>query len=206
MTDSHSAHIASATQRIIENNREIGAFRRRRTSPSSAESRRKAMCRQTVRNEVPGARTLALSCHLNRASLARLLGHRIFSVVLRHSTLFFAARGSAAIGEIPGAPCTVRRSSTGQFSPPGCKASATSDPSRRILPSDLRGSVTGIPAWSRDRATGKIACFPSSLVCTSFHPLARSSSAQTTRAPRAPVSKNFGSVRLMRARLEACEP
>ena len=137
----------------------------------------KTMCRQTFRNEVPAARTLALSCPLNRVSLARVLGHRIFSVVLRHSTLFFAARGSAVIVENPGAPCTLPRSSMGCFWSPGCKNQAAPDPSRRILPSDSRGSVTGIPAWSRERAIGKIACFPSSLVCTSSHPLARNSSA-----------------------------
>jgi len=151
-----------------------GPFAHRAASTVPIE---KTMCRQPFRNEVPAARTLALSCHLNRVSFALLLGHRIFSVVLRHSTLFFAARGSSATVENPGAPCTLPRSSTGCFWSTGCKNQAALDPSRRILPSDSRGSITGIPAWSRDRATGKIACFPSSLVCTSSHPLARSSSA-----------------------------
>ena len=36
----------------------------------------------------------------------------------------------------------------------GRKARAAQDPSRSILLSDSRGGVTGIPAWSRDRATG----------------------------------------------------
>jgi len=133
-----------------------------------------------------GERQFALSCPLNRVSFALLLGHRIFSVRLRHPTLVFAMRGSSATVESSGAPCTLPRSSAGWFSPSGCKNQAAPDPSRRIFTSDPRGSITSNPSWPRERATDKISCCPSSLVCTSPHPLAQSSSAQTTLARRRP--------------------
>lgn len=110
-------------------------------------------------------------------SLARFR-HRRLSFSLLKTTSRFAATRSASPDEKPGTPCTLPRSATGCL---GC-TSAALEPSRRISPSDSRGIITGNPAWSdgaiRRPATGKITCVPSSLVCTSPHPLARSSIVQ----------------------------
>ena len=117
-------------------------------------------------------RTLRLlSCRLNWVAIGDLLLHRRFSFALVNSTLIFAAIRCSAKGSSSGAPCSLPRSSTGWC---GCSRAAF-EPPRRIFPSESRGIVTCIRAWSDRSATGKIACFPSSLVCTSPHPPKRSS-------------------------------
>lgn len=108
-----------------------------------------------------------LSCPLNRA-LLRWSGHlrRLLSMIrvctLQCDTVRrrFRSLRAAVMAMGSGAPCTLPRSSTG-VGPQGL------GPSRRMSASDSRGIVTGTPAWSGRPATGKISCFPPSLVCTS---------------------------------------
>ena len=68
--------------------------------------------------------------------------HRRLSI-LRDSLLKRFAQRS--LQESSGAPCTLPRSATGCLF--GCTRQRA-NPSRRISPSDSRGSVTGNPAWS----------------------------------------------------------
>ena len=111
------------------------------------------------------------ACRLNRTRLARLLPHRRFSFPVVKTTLRFSTIRCRAFGSSSGAPCSLPRSSTGCCS---CIRAAF-EPPRRNFPSDLRGIITGNRARSDRSAAGKIACFPSSLVCTSPHPPKRSS-------------------------------
>ncbi len=136
-----------------------------------------------------------LSCPLNRGCLARLVPHRRFSFALLNFTLTFAAIRCSAKAESSGMPCTLPRSSTGWC---GCLRAAL-EPSRRIFPSELRRIVTGIRAWS-DRAmtrsaTGKMSCFPSSLVCTSPHPPRRSSLFKSCPSPQRKAASGLLSFR-----------
>jgi hypothetical protein len=75
----------------------------------------------------------------------------------------------------PGAPCSLPRSSTGLS---GCREAAL-EPSRRNFPSERRSHITGNRTWSsvhlKCLATSRIACVPSSLICTRSLPLSRSS-------------------------------
>jgi hypothetical protein len=145
-----------------------------------------------------------LSCPLNRLTLFCLVQHRRLSSRLLVNTLFRAAIHSPSGILRSGAPCTLPRSSTAGSVQAERKHSAASDPSRRISPSDSRGSSQALPAWSAAAATGKIACVPSSLVCTIPHPPKRSSLAHMSA-----VSATRGCIPsalslLMHAPPEAC--
>ena len=99
---------------------------------------------------------LFLAC-LSMTSSGSLLYSRI-----SHDTLSFDGcqerQESARAGWGSDAPCSLPRSSTGAWAHrPG--------PSRRMSASELWGRYAGSPAWSGGPATGKISCFPPSLVC-----------------------------------------
>jgi hypothetical protein len=85
-------------------------------------------------------------------------------------------------------PCTPAGSSRGC----GRCACAAFEPSRHILLSDSRGSITGIRAWSANPVEGaghrQDIVLPVFLVCTIFHPPARTSSA---RPAVQPVAQNL---------------
>ena len=147
-----------------------------------------------------------LSCPLNRSgSCCRVRHRRCFLSPLK-STLRFVATLSTWQDESPGAPCTLPRSATGWF---GCTKAAL-EPSRRISPSDSRGSITGTPAWSttplQRPATGKITCVPSSLVCTSSHPPRRSSVVQKAAVVMTRGCLQSWFVWLIDAHPTACDP
>jgi hypothetical protein len=135
----------------------------------------KPMCRQKPASAARCERKFALSCPPNRAVGCRLFRHRRFSEPTFKCTIVFSATRCSTSNESSGTPCTPPRSSTGCL----CCVPAAVEPSRRIFPLDLRGIITGTRAWFHcvmtRMATGKISCFPSSLVCTSSHPPKRSS-------------------------------
>jgi hypothetical protein len=110
-----------------------------------------------------------------------LFPHRRLLSTTLNATLWPSTIRRSAVGSSSSSPCSLPRSSTEYCS---CTHAAF-EPSRRNFPSDSRGIVTGNSAWSDRSATGKIACFPSSLVCTSPHP-PRRSSVFKLRPPAAP--------------------
>jgi len=107
-----------------------------------------------------------LSCCLNRSSSLRHLTHSPFLSLLRQGPRMRANTRCCSTTASPDAPCSLPHSSTGLF---GCIEAAL-DPSRRNFPSERRSHITGIRAWSslhvKCMATSRIACVPSSLICT----------------------------------------
>ncbi|MGY3690523.1 hypothetical protein ACVIGA_000603 [Bradyrhizobium sp. USDA 3240] len=123
-----------------------------------------------------------LKSRLNRASRPSDLGHSRFLSFLRQGPLRHAATRCTTPTASPEAPSTLPRSATASRR---CSKAARTL-SRRTFPSTGRSHVTGIPAWSGSHigcvATGKIACVPSSLICTRSLPLSRSSVFKTLRS------------------------
>ena len=114
-----------------------------------------------------------LSCRLNWGlGEVNIRDRRFFSIATKRIRLS-AASGSLCERQRSGTTCSLPRSSTGC----NCCIEAAFDPSRRILPSDLWGHITGNRARSAWRCRMQDIVLPTVLVCTIPHPLSRTSSA-----------------------------
>lgn len=105
--------------------------------------------------------------------------HRHSSSIPVTITLFDAALRSRAKCSRSGTPRTLPRSSMAWS---GCSQAAF-EPSRRMSLSDLRGNITGIPAWSGLTGHRRDIVLPVSSDCTITLPLARTSLRLSGRHP-----------------------
>jgi hypothetical protein len=139
-------------------------------------------------NHVPAARNLALSRPPIWARFSASLRHRRSPFLTSKHAPFHAVPRGLRKSSRSGTPCTPPGSSTGC----GRCARAAFEPSRHILLSDSRGSITGIRAWSANPVEGaghrQDIVLPVFLVCTISHPPARTSSA---RPAVRPVAQNL---------------
>ena len=113
-----------------------------------------------------------LSCHLIWGRFLASIRHRHFSFIAVKRALSHAMPRSSAKVSRSGTPCTLAGSSAGALS---CTEAAF-EPPRHMSLSDLRGSITGVRAWSGGAGHKQDIVLPVSKVCTISHPLARSSS------------------------------